>query len=240
MGHKMPEDFSRLPVEGLAARLMQHALANPALLARSSAAGELTKTAAAEVPDRLAESFPSMSLLSDPTFDVRQYLEDLVSIAVTSAQQAEQISLHARETGRKTRQAIAVVACLGVLGLIVTAASFFVEHAAANKLAQVSSEVRELREVQREEHSHLAAVMARSVDREDTAAEPQEVPPSPVAPRVQTAPSPFVQTAPSPNLWRTPIPYSEPWPTPPSPPVRQITTTRSRVVVPRFFAGLFR
>jgi hypothetical protein len=41
-----------------------------------------------------------MALLSDPTLDIRRYLEELVTISVNSAQRVEELSLQACEASR--------------------------------------------------------------------------------------------------------------------------------------------
>ncbi len=69
----------------MARRMLAEAAVRPALISRANAPARLA-------PKRVAEPFPAMALLSDPALDIRQYLEDLVSIAVNSAQQAEDVS----------------------------------------------------------------------------------------------------------------------------------------------------
>jgi hypothetical protein len=60
-----------------------------------------------------------MALLSEAALDVRQYLEDLVGIAVGSARPPEDVSIKAHETNRKALRGMAMIACLGALGLLV-------------------------------------------------------------------------------------------------------------------------
>jgi hypothetical protein len=46
-----------------------------------------------------------MALLSDPALDVRQYLENLVTIAVGSAREAEDTLFEVRKANKKARRA---------------------------------------------------------------------------------------------------------------------------------------
>src|SRR4051794_26849994 len=81
-----PKSPPGMPVERLTRRLLAAADASPALIGRA-------KTMPAVTNPRVAESFAAMALLSDPALDVRRYLEDLVTIAVNSAQQAEELAV---------------------------------------------------------------------------------------------------------------------------------------------------
>ena len=96
----LPDDPEGLPVERLARRLLAEAEASPALIGRAA-------TAPAIATPRESQPFAAMALLSDPALDVRQYLEDLVTIAVNSAQQAEDLAVQAREASRKARRGMA-------------------------------------------------------------------------------------------------------------------------------------
>jgi hypothetical protein len=73
--------------------------------------------------------------------DIRQYLENLVRIAVDSAQQAEQMSLETRKANRKARRSMAVVTSFGALGLMVGAAAFVVSRGANVWLSEFRDEV---------------------------------------------------------------------------------------------------
>jgi hypothetical protein len=224
----MPEDFSRLPVERMAQRLLQNARADPGLIGRGGTVATVGETRPKALPDTDLARFSPMSLLSDPTFDVRQYLEDLVSIAVTSAQQAEEVSLKAQEASRKARRTMAFVATLGTIGLLVGVAGFAAERTAVTRLAQVSSEVRQLQDMQRSTEGELAVIAAVTAERHATST--QAAAPAPVAPNPRR---------PAPTVWRTPIPHSDPWPASPSP-TRRISTVHNQVVLPPFLRALFR
>ena len=145
-----------MPVEQLARRLLAAAEATPALIGRA-------KTAPAVANPRVAESFAAMALLSDPALDVRQYLEDLVTIAVNSAQQAEDLAVQAREASRKARRGMAVVASIGALGLVVGVAGFAASRSANIRLAEVRGEVGALHEMQRQSQDQLADIASRTL-----------------------------------------------------------------------------
>src|SRR3974390_2393536 len=111
----------------MARRLLAEAEAQPALIGRTTPL-KLTKKP-------VAEPFPALALLSDPTLNVKQYLEDIVSIAVNSAQQAEEISLQAEAASRKARRSMVLVGTFGALGLMVGIAGFAASRSANIRLA---------------------------------------------------------------------------------------------------------
>ena len=115
----------------------------------------------------VAESFAAMALLSDPALDVRRYLEDLVTIAVSSARQAEDLAVQAREASWKAQGGMAVVASIGALGLVVGIAGFAASRSANIRLAEVRGEVAALHEMQRESQDQLAEIASRTSDQRD-------------------------------------------------------------------------
>ncbi len=233
MSSLQPKSPPGLPVERLARQMLAAVEACPALVGRA-------KTAPAVANARVAESFAAMALLSDPALDVRQYLEDLVSIAVNSAQQAEDLAVQAREAGRKARRGIAVLASLGALGLVVGVAGFAASRTANVRLAEVRGEVSALHEMQRQSQDQFADIASRMSDPRDAV----EATPHPgIAPAVVLPPPPI----PAPPARQQPaVRYSEPWPDS-RPPQRRVAVARSQpvqtaqpVVVPRFFADIQR
>jgi hypothetical protein len=82
-----------------------------------------------------------MALLSDPALDIRQYLEDLVTIAIGSAHQAEDMLLEVRKSNRRARRRIAVVASFGAVGLMVGIAGLTSGRTANVRLSEVRDEV---------------------------------------------------------------------------------------------------
>ncbi len=119
----------------LAQRLLADAEACPDLIRRSETPPRLTKASR-------NEQFPPMALLSDPTLNTRQYLEDLVRIAVSSAERADDVSSQARTAGKKARRGMALVTCVGALGLMVGLAGFTASRSANFRLSEIRSEMR--------------------------------------------------------------------------------------------------
>jgi triphosphoribosyl-dephospho-CoA synthetase len=196
------------------------------------------ETAPAVASTRVAESFASMALLADPALDVRQYLEDLVSIAVNSAHQAEDLAVQAREAGRKARRSMAVVASLGAMGLVVGVAGFAASRSANVRLSEVRGEIGALHEMQRQSQDQLAEIAARTSEQREAVEVTQR---SSIAPAVvMSQPVP----APVPPARQPTVRYSEPWPDSRPPPRRaavvrsQPVQTAQPVVVPRFFADI--
>src|SRR5579883_1499291 len=110
-------DFPRPPVERAAEELLAAAQDYPALIGREYRGGALQPRW--ELPQPPLERFPSLSLLSDPALDVKDYLEELVSIAAASAQQAEHVAEQSREASRKMRRSMTVVVGFAVVGVLV-------------------------------------------------------------------------------------------------------------------------
>jgi hypothetical protein len=141
--------------------------------------------------------FPAVALLSDPAVDVREYLEDLVRIAVGSARQAEDMLVHAREASSKASQGLALIAGVGALGLLVGIAGFTASRSTNISLSQVRGEVSALRDMQQQAQDQLADIAARAPDHRDVAEDRSQ-------PRI--APAAIVVPPPS-----APIPL-QPWP----------------------------
>src|SRR5215468_7138713 len=126
-----PGDDGETPIERMAKRLLAAAGAQPELIRRP-------------MPVQWPGPFPTMALLSEPTTDIRQYLEDLVSIAVTSAQQAQEVASQASVASRKARRAMMVVASFGALGILVGVAGFAASRGANIQLAEMRGGLAEL------------------------------------------------------------------------------------------------
>ncbi len=231
----LPEDRRGLPVNRLARRLLAEATAVPALISRG-------KPLAKVDPQRVAEPFPAMALLSDPALDIRQYLEDLVSIAVNSAQQAEDVSVQAHQAGRKARRGMAVVAGLGAVGVLVGVAGFAASRSSNIRLSELRDEVTALQGMQTQAQDQLHELTTHAVQAEQREA-------SDATPEARVAPAavvgqPMPPTA-APN--QRPVPYySQPWPDSRPAPRRSAAwqspppARAQAVVMPRLFADLGR
>ena len=160
----------------LARRLLAEAEACPALISRSKHPSKPRDAGGSGL-------FPEMTFLSDPAMDVRQYLEDLVGIAVRSAQQAEDMSVQAREASNKARRGMALVASLGALGLLVGLAGFAASRSANVSLSEVRGEVSSLRDMQHQAQDQLADIAKQTPGHRDVAIAPAAiVVPHPSAP----------------------------------------------------------
>lgn len=130
----MPENPARNLVQGLAWRLLAEAESHPGLIRRSANLSEAPA-------ERSTRAFPAMALLSDPALDIRRYLENLVTIAVGAAHQAEDMLLEVRKANKKARRRLAAVASFGAVGLIVGIAGFIASRSTNVRLAEVRDEV---------------------------------------------------------------------------------------------------
>jgi len=91
-----------------------------------------------------------MALLSDPSPDIRRYLEDLATIANRSTQQAEGTRSEARKVNRKARRRLAVIASFGALGLMVGIAGLAASRSANVRLSEIRDQVRVLQKLEQE------------------------------------------------------------------------------------------
>ena len=226
-----PNDFSRSPVERMAQRLLAEARACPLLIERDCHDVALPTEPRWELP-RL-DAIPNLTLLSDPSLDVREYLEELVSIAAGSAQQAENVSLRSHEASRKMRGGMPAMVAFGAVGLLVGVIGFAAAHSANIELAAMRQQVSALDEMQRQTHDELSEFAAKSATQCDTseAAERADTPAPQARPAV-AAPMQIVE--------RPVIRYSEVWPDSRPPLPHRAAPVRSHVVVPMFVAQLQR
>ncbi len=227
----LPEDPAAPSIGRLARRLLAEAEAQPALIGRTEVRPRLTDTKAEDQP------FQAMALLSDPAVDIRQYLEDLVSIAVDSAQHADGVSLQVQEAKRRVRRGMAIVAGFGALGLAVGVAGFAASRSSNIRLSEVRQQVGLLQDMQRQAQDELSSILARTgdVEQRETAVEvahPASTVPAAVA--TQTLPPEPSVVQPQPRNY-------VPWPDS-RPPVRHGPQVRSgtTVVVPQFVANIQR
>jgi cell division protein FtsB len=180
-------------VRHLAERLLAHAGAHPELIARRGSVISRAK----EPHTR----FPALALLSDPVLDVQPYLEDLVSIAVSAAQRADELSAEARRTSRKVRRQMLVVGCIGALGLLIGVAGLAAGSSSDARLAQLRDEMALLQDEQRQAQQQIAALNGSQ------ALGLQTVQP-PIATQIADRASPPSPAFKPPNIRY----YTQPWP----------------------------
>jgi hypothetical protein len=125
------EGSQRLPTEQLARFLMECARQDPALVGRSRPAQPAGAPAHRRevVPKAL---FP-IPLHAGTELTINRQLEDLVSAAVASAQQAEDAFRQAQEANRAAHRRMAVFAGIGVLGILVGLAGIADNHLRGGK-----------------------------------------------------------------------------------------------------------
>lgn len=236
----LPDDPEGLPVGRLARRLLAEAEASPALIARAAAAPAIATP-------RESQPFAAMALLSDPALDVRQYLEDLASIAITSAQQAEDLAVQAQAASRKARRGMLVLAGFAMMGLLVGVAGFAVSRSSNVRLAEIRDEMGAMHDMQRQAQDQIADIAAQTAEQRNAIEQHDAVD---VQPSMGTAPAMATVIAQPPPTAappaRQPAPatyYYQPWPNS-RPAVRRAPLVRSQatppVVVPRFFADIQR
>jgi hypothetical protein len=114
-----------------------------------------------------------MALLSDPILDVRQYLEDLVRIAVGSARQAEDMSLEARKANRNTQRSMVVAVSCGVLGLIVGIAGFTASRSARDELSTLRNTGHDIASLKQQRTAGAAALARQGEGRQPLQDVPQ-------------------------------------------------------------------
>lgn len=220
----LPEDPSGLAIGRLARRLLAEAEARPALIGRDRV------PIAAELK---AEPFAAMALLADPALDIRQYLEDLVSIAVNSARHAEDVSAQAKVACRKARRGMVVVASFGALGLVVGVAGFVASRSSNVRLSEVRDQISTLQDMQRQSQEQISGIAAQAAEPQREAAESS---PQPVASAIVAEPTP----PPVPTARRPVTQYYIPWPDSKPPPRRTPVTQGQAVAVPGLFADIQR
>jgi len=191
MAQGTKNDFRDQPVVELAERLLSEVAVRPQLVARRPSAAR---------PD----PFSAMALLAEPTLDVRQYLEDLASRAVESAQQAEAVSRQAHAADRKARQVLAALACCTGLGVTVGIVGLASSHNANLQLVQIGSELGALRELQRQTQTQLDELASRASEVQAALAPAPTVPVATFATPLTASMMPLLPPQPSRQL--------QPWP----------------------------
>jgi hypothetical protein len=241
MVHTMNGDFPRTPIERIAHKLLDSARQDPALLGRRHAPfNDATVDRLLELPIG-SRALRPLELLAAAPFEAERQLENLVSIAVTSAQQAEDACQEARVASRAARRGVAVMAGVGTLGVLVGIAAIADQHLRGNANQAVASA----------EISNTAVPVAPPLPQpppSDAAGTAGNTPESPQP--VTTAGSNLLIPAASaepvtrvivPPVYHGPVSgHATPWPT-----GRQVNYTASaptghRVVVPRIFVSLRR
>jgi hypothetical protein len=100
-------------------------------------------------------------------------LEELVAIALTSAQDAEDVSREAQEASRRARRGVIVAAGLALIGIVVAGAATIGTHQSSadnQQMAEIARQVQALGELQRHINDQLAEIHATAPVQEASAA----------------------------------------------------------------------
>jgi len=154
-----PDEPPQHSAAELARLLTDAALANPTLLSRGQA---LRATRLSQHSTALPTTAPPPAPLL-PRSDTDEYLEQLASIAVSSAQRAEDALQSIGRNGKISRRTIATgIGALGVLVGIVGVADKRLTDRADTRVTQVVGEVRILADMQRQTSGQVALLRARA------------------------------------------------------------------------------
>jgi hypothetical protein len=237
-----PDEFVRLPADALAQIMLQCASDDPNLVRRSRSPATSVPVQTKLPSAAQHESGSPLTLLASSDRATKQYLEDLVSIAVASAERADDVLNQANATRRKANRAVWAFASVAAVGVVVGTVGIVSSSRSGNatdgKLTEIASEVRSLG-AQQEQNNHQLAVVQSDVSveheaaaaiqeaatpaRPDTATSKPETEPQVAAvPQRQpnlTAPvSPVQQATYASSVWpqrsraEQPNTYSAPWP----------------------------
>jgi len=255
-------DYSRPSIEQIARSLLESGRQEPALLGRRHPPlPERTAERASELTSRADAPFP-IQLFGNGPFDLTQHLEELVSIAVASAQQAEDAVQQAHEANGTFRRSMMVFAGIGVLGFLVGVAAIADNHLYGNSGTAVASTAvaspapgpidppmegsGQPAEPQPRIETALAGNVAATSDSND--AVPTPAPPPPLLTRAALAQTPTPTRAIAPPVYHGPqAGHAAPWPN--DRPVRSYRAAPTsyyaaapsrRVVYPGFFVSLRR
>ena len=166
-----PEEPAQQSVGELARLLMDAAGADPTLLNcaqafRQRRLGEHSAGLPATVRARqCATQIPSAPLVARS--DTDEYLEQLVSLAVSSAQRAEDALRSVGGNNRVSRRMMAAAAGIGAVGVlvgIIGVADSRLIHRSDARLTQVVSEARVLADVQQQTSGQVSQLRARAAE----------------------------------------------------------------------------
>jgi hypothetical protein len=230
------EEFPRSPVERLAWLLMESAKQDPALVGRPRPipAGERSDLRPAR-PEPLAH----LGLPDDGAVRMNRQIKELVSVAVASAEQAEEALHQARKARRSARLSVAVCAAVGSFGILVGVAG------TADKIPRAAADMGHREVVADDPGRQSSGPTLPTAEPNGEVTPPQR---SDVARGVSAeaddaaVPASSTQVATTniaPPVYHGPIGYAAPWQASP-PPVRRVATQAPRQPAPGQFMAAFR
>jgi len=219
-----PDDFVQPPVDVIAQFILKDALDDLSLVKRTRGSANLLRTNSAQPPAVRQKYGLPLTLAADTDLANKRYLEDLVSIAVASAERADNTLMQANATHARAMRTVGVFAAIatvgvatGVLGMVVARGG----RAADQKLVEVAGQVQSLEQQQQSANHLLAAVKSEVAGQREAITTIQQTsspaqadaydPSDPTKRRVIIVPGgqPIIATPLSPLHEAT---YSAPWP----------------------------
>ena len=173
-----PGDFPRLPADRLARLLSECARQDPALVLREASRNDPLLPNAFDTIWQ-TEALAPISLPSRPKSPADRHLEELVSIAVASAQNAADACQQVGGANRSAKRALCALAGIAASAAVIGAAclvDYHIRNDTAGKLAQITGEIRALAALEHRTSVQLAALRSAEAEAEqrETAASAQQ------------------------------------------------------------------
>jgi hypothetical protein len=161
-----PDDETQVPVEHLAQRLLQHARQDARLAQRTAANDDDMHSRILALPEMQHCWEPSLELpprLGLADVGTMEALEELVSNALASAQDAEVLSQEAFDASRRARRGVIAGVALAMLGIAVAVASAMGGRllGVQDKTADLTNQMQALSTLQHRISDQLAALQAQ-------------------------------------------------------------------------------
>ncbi len=186
-----PGDFPRLPADRLARLLLECARQDPALVLREAPRTDPLLSDAFDTVWQI-EALAPISLPSRPKSQADRHLEELVSIAVASAQNAADACRKVGDANGSAKRGVCALAGIAASAAVIGAAclvDYHIRNDTAGKLAQITDEVRALTALQHRTSVQLTALRSAEAvaeQREAVASAQQSAALAQAAPVTQT------------------------------------------------------
>lgn len=222
-----PDNFVQPRADVAAQLILQDALDDLSLVKRTPGAANLLQINKTQPPTVRQQDGRPLALAGDTDSANERYLEDLVSIALTSAERADIMLMQANATHAKAMRIAGIFAAIatvgvaaGILGMIASGG----DSATDRKVAEVTGQLQSLEQQQQSANHLLADVKSEVAGQREAITTIQQTasltqtdasdPQAPATQRVIIVPGgqPIVATPLSPLRDAT---YSAPWPKPP-------------------------
>jgi hypothetical protein len=174
---RRPDDVARPPASVVARLMLQCTRDDPTLVKRSRGHTRPAQTLAMQTlamqtqallsPVTRPELRPSPMPLSNGDLATKQYFEDLVSIAVTSSERADDLLREVNKASQKATYAAWAFASIAAVSVAAGAVGVIASHhgnATDNRLTEIAGEVKSLGRQQQQASRQLAAVRSEIAD----------------------------------------------------------------------------